>query len=262
MRILQETTSSGDFVFLPCGEGRFINNVVTFSRAQLSTFVNVGPSTAPGTFTFANNLWYAHDQPDRSAPTLPASESSPVVGQDPRFADAGTGDFALAPGSPAVGRGLALPEAPADALGQCFARPPSIGAFEAQPVAPTHSDADLMPDWWESHFGFDPLDSGDGATDRDGDGASNREEYLAGTDPDDAHSVLRISACGRTADGFWVRFPTTTTRSYAAELTGILFSGSWSASSVLSGNGAVREIQHPAGRDQPLGFVRVRAAGP
>jgi len=158
MRILQETTTSDRFTFLPCGQDRFINNLVYFSRSQLSSFVNVGPNTAPETFTFANNLWYAYDRPGQSTPTLPVTESNPVVGLDPEFTDGATHDFTLAPGSPAIGQGLALPEAQADLSGQCFANPPSIGAFENNPVPPGHSDTDPTPDWWKDHFTFDRLD--------------------------------------------------------------------------------------------------------
>ena len=50
-------------------------------------------------------------------------------------------------------------------------------------------DTDVLPDDWElQHFGsldFDPTD------DNDGDGFNNRAEYVAGTGPLDAHSLLR-----------------------------------------------------------------------
>lgn len=40
-----------------------------------------------------------------------------------------------------------------------------------------------MPDAWESGHGFDPHDIADGSKDHDGDGYTNVEEYLNGTDP-------------------------------------------------------------------------------
>jgi hypothetical protein len=49
--------------------------------------------------------------------------------------------------------------------------------------APLDSDNDGMPDAWERHFGLDSNDPGDGAQDKDGDGYTNIEEYLNGTDP-------------------------------------------------------------------------------
>ncbi len=40
-----------------------------------------------------------------------------------------------------------------------------------------------MPDWWENLHGLDPFDPSDADEDPDGDGATNLEEYLRGTDP-------------------------------------------------------------------------------
>ena len=55
------------------------------------------------------------------------------------------------------------------------------------------TDADGIPDWWETaHFGS-PAACGAG-DDPDGDGYSNREEWLQGTDPDDASSFFALSA--------------------------------------------------------------------
>ena len=48
---------------------------------------------------------------------------------------------------------------------------------------PVDSDGDGMPDEWEKKYGFDPNDPTDGAKDADGDGYTNVEEYLNGTNP-------------------------------------------------------------------------------
>jgi hypothetical protein len=42
---------------------------------------------------------------------------------------------------------------------------------------------DGMPDDWELQYGFDPLDPSDASGDADGDGATNLQEYQAGTVP-------------------------------------------------------------------------------
>src|SRR5205085_4331722 len=54
------------------------------------------------------------------------------------------------------------------------------------------SDHDGLPDWWEDRFGLNKNDPADGALDSDGDGASNLNEFLADTNPQDPDSVLRI----------------------------------------------------------------------
>lgn len=45
------------------------------------------------------------------------------------------------------------------------------------------SDQDGMPDAWELRFGFNPKDPADGNADANGNGYSNVEEYLNGTNP-------------------------------------------------------------------------------
>ena len=129
MRILQETNSTAEFEFLPASQGQFLNNIVVFRRDQLRADVNVGGNTAPETFTFANNLWYAEDAPGRSSPSLPVPESDGIVGQDPMLDTEGQ----ISPSSPAAGAGLPPPVIPADITGRCYASPPSIGAIEARP---------------------------------------------------------------------------------------------------------------------------------
>ncbi len=49
-------------------------------------------------------------------------------------------------------------------------------------------DGDSVPNVWEHQYGFDPNDSADASQDADGDGLSNRQEYLLGTDPTQADS--------------------------------------------------------------------------
>ena len=60
----------------------------------------------------------------------------------------------------------------------------------------TDSDGDGIPDWWTmQYFGHPTGTSNDhsrASDDADGDGLSNLQEYLAGTDPTNRNSVLKI----------------------------------------------------------------------
>lgn len=132
LRILQETTSGGGYTFLPCADNTFANNLVYFDRSDLNTYVNIGPNTAPQTFSFAHNLWYAYDNPAQSRPTLPVGEVNGIVGRDPRLADPANGDYAIHSDSPAFRAARPPAPVPADIRGVCYPGDPSIGAYEAR----------------------------------------------------------------------------------------------------------------------------------
>ncbi|MCP4451548.1 MAG: right-handed parallel beta-helix repeat-containing protein [Planctomycetes bacterium] len=68
LRILQE---SSDTRFTPCHSGVFEHNLIIFD-ATVQTFVNVGPRTAPDTFSFRHNAWFGVD--GYRKPSLPVPE--------------------------------------------------------------------------------------------------------------------------------------------------------------------------------------------
>jgi len=78
------------------------------------------------------------------------------------------------------------------------------------------SDRDGMPDGWELAQEFDPGNPTDAFEDKDGDGVSNLAEYLAGTDPDDPQSYLRIGsvAAGEGVGGVELRWGSVANRLY------------------------------------------------
>lgn len=83
-RILQETRTSG---FVPCRRGIIKNNRVVFRRADVCTEINIGDATAPHTFVFSGNHWFAEDQPSASTPRLPVPEADGHYGVDPRIGE-------------------------------------------------------------------------------------------------------------------------------------------------------------------------------
>lgn len=104
-RILQETTEPG---FVACHRCQISDNIIAFRSDELQEYINVGPHTAPRTFTFARNWWYCLDRPSQSLPVLPARETDGVYGIDPLFIAQETGDLRLQPTSPARSYGNRL----------------------------------------------------------------------------------------------------------------------------------------------------------
>jgi hypothetical protein len=102
LRILQETR---DAAFVPSRRGEFTDNVIVFETRGWGGAANVGPGTAPETFRFARNVWYAADDPGRSRQRLPSVEEGAVEGRDPLLADPEKGDFRVRQGSPAAKAG-------------------------------------------------------------------------------------------------------------------------------------------------------------
>src|SRR5262249_45599170 len=102
----------------------------------------------------------------------------------------------------------------------------------------TDSDGDGLPDAWETTYFNDPS-SADPDADPDGDGMSNRAEYLAGTDPTDPSSYLRIDPV-TAPPGAVVSFLPPPQRTYPVEYPDTLAPGSWRK---LADFGAVPSIR-------------------
>lgn len=256
MRILQETVSSGGYAFLPCGQNQFINNLVHFDRSQISTYVNIGANTDAASFEFANNLWYAFNQPGQSQPSLPALETNGVYGMNPLFINAAAGDYSVATNSPAAGKGRKLPNVRADLRERCYAAPPAIGAVEARPPAVERADydGDLMPDVWEEANSLNREDAGDAMLDADQDGLNNLGEFLAGTDPNDPQSVFKLHSAAADLDGFAFRYLTATGRIYRVQSRHLTTVAPWTETAVTNGTGGEVAFWEIASNNEPRLF--------
>jgi hypothetical protein len=128
-RILQERTSGNGYTFAETQNCTVQNTIFYFARSTVGTEVNVGPNTQPGTYTFQNNLYYAHDAAGQSAPNLPAAETGTVTA-NPAFTNAAAGDYSLTAGSPAIGAGTPQSLLGDDMAGSPYRPAPAIGAYE------------------------------------------------------------------------------------------------------------------------------------
>ncbi|MBX3044327.1 MAG: T9SS type A sorting domain-containing protein [Candidatus Kapabacteria bacterium] len=126
IRILQETVDESRFE--KCGNNRFENNIIYFGN--ISTETNVGTNTAPETFTFRNNYWYNHQNPNWQGPNLPATEINQVVGLDPFFENFTNNDFRLKAASSARSYITYTGMPIQDYSGNNYLQPRSAGAFE------------------------------------------------------------------------------------------------------------------------------------
>lgn len=119
------------------------------------------------------------------------------------------------------------------------------------------SEPDGMDDDWEVAY-FNNL-SHDGTVDSDNDGATDLQEFLAGTDPTNANSVFRVLTIQPAGGGaktlLWSGNPT---RSYRAEFKDDLAAVSWTAlTGTISWNETTASISDPTAGSATNRYYRV-----
>ena len=194
LRILQETVTAPPYTFRPCASNAFDNNIVWFNSSVLYQAVDTGGGTDPASFRFAHTLWYAHNNPGASTPSLPGVVTALIAGQDPLFASAAASNYAITVHSPAATNGAILGTGQ-DFAAQLFLSPPSRGAHEVT----GDTDGDGLPDAWELRY-LQRLSYGAG-DDPDEDRQNNAAEYGAETHPNDPASLLRLAGGEWTGAG-------------------------------------------------------------
>jgi hypothetical protein len=126
------------------------------------------------------------------------------------------------------------------------------------------SVGDGIPDAWRrAHFGGSGTTTNSlscAACDPDHDGRSNLQEFLAGTDPNNAASVLHLSGVSINGPDILVSFTTVQGVTYRLDTRSSFGSGYWSIlADQLLGTGGLLQLTDPGAATLPAGFYRLEA---
>jgi len=119
--------------------------------------------------------------------------------------------------------------------------PVTVSVLSAAPAAASRTS----DDWKINFFGSVTNSLAADNVDADGDGLSNLQEYLAGTDPTNPQSKLQFSNSGMTVNGkpevtfSWLTAPG---KNYTLEAQTSLEGGSWAPVATNAGDGYVNQI--------------------
>jgi hypothetical protein len=131
---------------------------------------------------------------------LPVGPGQGSFTNAPLFADVASGDFHLQSNSPCINAGINAPaigNLDLDGHPRIVAATIDVGSYEFQ------TPASLLSYAWALKFGL-AIDGSADFADADGDGMNNWREWVTGTNPTNALSVLKILSASRNASGLTV----------------------------------------------------------
>lgn len=120
----------------------------------------------------------------------------------------------------------------------------------------TDTDGDGIPNYWESQFGLNPAVANNG--DSDGDGASDKSEYLTGTDPLNNASRLKLGVIRNPAGaGYKLSLSAQSNRSYTLQYKDAMPAATWTTLQQVPAAYGIRALDFvdPAA-SQPQRFYR------
>jgi hypothetical protein len=137
-----------------------------------------------------------------------------------------------------------------------FPRSTSTGLITLRDRSASSLNDGISDAWRLRHFATLNNVLASATADADGDGADNSHEFKAGTNPNDAGSLLKVKSAKGAAQSASIQWPSVLNKQYVIERAASLYSPVWTSVSTNAGTGWNMEYQDPA----PSGvqFYRVR----
>ncbi|HOK77672.1 MAG TPA: cohesin domain-containing protein [Verrucomicrobiota bacterium] len=133
----------------------------------------------------------------------------------------------------------------------------SNGSITVAAAGDRDTDGDGLPDWWEELY-FGGAANGNPAADSDADGMTNWQEYIAGTNPADRASVLKLSVAVAETGKIKVLVPSAAGRTYRLLRSVDLIRWEFTGPAVTGTGTAIEMIDPDTGTLPGARFYRVQ----